>query len=53
MQFADWFAPVKISNSTEYSVLHALQFQMTSVRHKLPSETGINYEYDWPNQRSV
>jgi hypothetical protein len=35
MQFADWCAPVKISNSAEYYVLKALQFQGVRVRGTL------------------
>jgi hypothetical protein len=35
VQFADWCAHVKISNSAEYSVLQALKFQEASVRRTL------------------
>jgi hypothetical protein len=36
VQFADWCAPVKISNTAKYSVLQALQFQEVSVHCILP-----------------
>jgi hypothetical protein len=32
MHFADWFAPVMISSSAEYSGLQALQLQEVRVR---------------------
>jgi hypothetical protein len=41
VQFADWCAPVKISNSAEYSVLQALQFEEVRVRRIIPGGTGI------------
>jgi hypothetical protein len=40
VQFADWCAPVKISNREEYAVLQALQFQGVNVRRILPGGTG-------------
>jgi hypothetical protein len=51
VQFVDWCAPDKISNSLEYSVLQALQFQEVSVRCVLPGGTGISH--NWPNQSFV
>jgi hypothetical protein len=43
MQFADWCAPVKISNSAEYSVLQELQFQKASVCCVLPGGIDISH----------
>jgi hypothetical protein len=51
VQFADLCASVKISNSAEYSVLQALQFQKVSVRRMLPGGAGINHNS--PNQSFV
>jgi hypothetical protein len=51
MQFSDWCAPVKISNSAEHSVLQELQIQGVSVRQILLSGIGINH--NWPNQNFV
>jgi hypothetical protein len=35
MQFADWCAPVKISNSAEYSVLQALRKNQITTYNKV------------------
>jgi hypothetical protein len=43
MKFAGWCAPVKISNSAEYFVLQALQFQEVSVRLTPPGGTGVSH----------
>jgi hypothetical protein len=51
MQFADWCALVKISNSAEYSVLQALQFQAANVRRIHPGGTGISH--NWLNHSFV
>jgi hypothetical protein len=42
VQFADWCASVKGSNSAEHSVLQALQFQVMSVHRILSGETGLS-----------
>jgi hypothetical protein len=42
VQFADLYAPVKISNSAEYSLLQALKIQGVSVRRILLGGIGIN-----------
>jgi hypothetical protein len=39
----DWCAPVKISNSTEYSVLQVLQFQEVSACRILPGGAGLSH----------
>jgi hypothetical protein len=49
--FANWYAPVKISSSAEYSVLQALQFQEVSFHLILPGGTGISH--NWTNKSFV
>jgi hypothetical protein len=43
VQFADWCVPVKVSNSAEYSVLQALQFQEVNVSRMITDGTGISH----------
>jgi hypothetical protein len=51
VQVVDWCAPVRISNSAEYSVLQALQFQEVNVHRILPGGTSIGH--NWPNRSFV
>jgi hypothetical protein len=51
LQIADWYAPVKIFSSAEYSVLQALQFQKVTVCHIFPGGTGVSHNA--LNQRFV
>jgi hypothetical protein len=43
VHFGDWCAPLKISNSAEYSLLQALQFKEVNVHRKLPGGTGLSH----------